>query len=73
MTKDNDDIRLERDALRAEVARLREALEPFAAVADRVHTSRTDNQTLLGYDGVELTAGHFRRARAALNEQEPKP
>ena len=56
----------ERDTLSARVAELEQALEPFAAVADHVRDSRKDGDVLLGYDGEELTAGQFRRARAVL-------
>lgn len=62
----------ERDALTAEVARLREALAPFIAAAERVKASEARGRhypDTVGF-GMGLTIGDLRRA-AAL--QEPKP
>jgi hypothetical protein len=50
----------------AEIARLREALEPFAALADRYDPPEGDD-THAAWDQTALpTLGDFRRARAAL-------
>ena len=57
------------EALQRENVELREALEPFAAIADQLPIRSVgvpDHKPLWGYDGVELSYGDFRRARALL-------
>lgn len=57
------------EALQRENAELREALEPFAAIADQLPIRSVgvpDHRSVWGYDGVELSYGDFRRARALL-------
>ena len=65
------------DALVAENARLREALEPFASCANDEPDYYPDDELIssewLYMEGVNLTHGSFRRARAAALAQEPKP
>lgn len=61
------------DALRAQVAKLREALEPFAGLAaerflDPGLWNDNDGFAVL-FDGYDLTVGDFRRARAALGKE----
>lgn len=62
----------ERDALKAEVERLRGALEPFAAVAERDigdDEADHDRYRVMSERNARaplLCVGHFRRARAAL-------
>lgn len=57
-------------ALEAENARLRAALEKFARFVNEMDALRPafyrDDDTLLSYDGVEITVGDLREARAAL-------
>ena len=52
--------------LLAEVKRLEEALKPFAAVGGRVSADTNDERHIWPIGGI--TAGDFRRARAALKE-----
>lgn len=49
-----------------EVERLREALRPFAAAARQISPGAGDDTRV--YSGG-LTAGHYRRARAALEDR----
>jgi hypothetical protein len=55
-------------ALRAEIARLQEALAPFAAV--RVSEFHPDAAHIVSSDDAVVTVGDLRRARAALNHTE---
>ena len=50
----------------AKVKRLEEALKPFAAVGGRVSADTNDERHIWPIGGI--TAGDFRRARAALKE-----
>ena len=52
--------------LLAKVKRLEEALKPFAAVGGRVSADTNDERHIWPIGGI--TAGDFRRARAALKE-----
>jgi len=57
------------EALQRENADLQEALMPFAAIADQLPIRSVEvpeHKPLWGYDGVELSYGNFRRARALL-------
>ena len=58
-------------ALAAEVQRLRTALEPLAALIDVLPDAtqiiHRDEVPFYSFDGVELTYGDARRARAALD------
>lgn len=55
------------DTAKAEVAMLREALEPFAKVAFDIITNRDDDEALADTLAADrLTWGHLRRARTAL-------
>ena len=61
------------DALRAENARLREALEPFAKAADKADASSETAMRLVGSGhsddctpGWGINYGHVKAARAAL-------
>jgi hypothetical protein len=54
-------------ALTAERDRLREALEPFAAMASAGDQKPKDDAVWAGQDGLRITYGDFRRARAALS------
>jgi hypothetical protein len=59
--------------LRAEVARLREALEPFAAVAQETWDAAPDGSYLEDVGmGSSITLGMCRIARAALSQPEGK-
>ena len=63
----------EYEALRSERDALREALAPFAALPDlRNLGAKHDVDPVWGVNGVCLTVGDFRRARAALTG-EAKP
>ena len=53
------------DALRAEIARLREALEPFAAEAEAYDPPEGDDYYIAW--GADFPIGALRRARAALH------
>jgi len=62
-----DEMANRMEALIAERARLREALEPFAAMADAPDISGDgDNATMLYVDGLKVTVGDLRRARESL-------
>jgi len=55
--------------LRAENDRLREALQPFAAIPDPRNPNGPHNDSpVWGRNGVTLTVGDFAKARAALGE-----
>lgn len=58
----------EHNAAEARVKELETALRPFAKVADVIRPFRSDREPLLGYDGIDLTAGDFRAARSALGD-----
>lgn len=45
-----------------------EALKPFAAMADAGDQRPSDDAVWAGQDGLRLTYGDFRRARAALQK-----
>ena len=65
MSEKNDEIAL----LRAEVKRLRTALEPFSALAKYYDPEEEDeNDQLVWYEAGKPTIGDLRRARAALKE-----
>ena len=53
-------------ALQAENARLREALEPFAALLKAHHANLPDSQPIFGIEGSNFTVGDLRKARKAL-------
>jgi hypothetical protein len=56
------------EAAEAEVKRLREALEPFAALGEEASwMTKPDDAGAWGFDGVSLTWGDFRRARTTLS------
>jgi len=71
-------LKAERDALAAEVARMREALKPFADASDGLEPNDYDARVVAWIGNAEpngggaygLHASDFRRARAAL-AQEP--
>lgn len=61
--------------LRAENAKLREALMPFAAVATKIQQSepdRPDGTYLATYGGLRITMGHLRAAKAAVDSDNEK-
>lgn len=60
------------DAEKARADRLAKALEPFAAMADAGDQRPKDDAVWAGQDGVHITYGDFRAARAAL-QQETQP
>ena len=56
------------------IAELEAALEPLKALSDRVfddgmNSSKTDDTALYGFDGVYITYGDLRRARAVLSQE----
>lgn len=62
----------ERDAAEARADRLAKALEPFAAIAGAGDQRPKDDAVWAGQDGLRITYGDFRAARAAL-QQETQP
>jgi polyribonucleotide nucleotidyltransferase len=60
-------------ALLAEVARLREALEPFAELLKKHQAGYVDAHPVYGIDYSVITVGDLRRARAALQAVEETP
>lgn len=54
----------------AESAALREALKPFADVAQKFPPSKEDVRPLFVFNGVELTYGDFRKALALVRKGE---
>lgn len=62
-------VRAKLEALQRENAELREALKPFALLADELSidmSSRPNDRPAWGFNDAELTYGDFRRARALL-------
>lgn len=57
-------------SLSQERDRLREALEPFASLADCYDPDEGDSDQL-AWGNNATTIGHLRRARAALNKEKP--
>ena len=56
----------------ARIAELEEALRPFAVMADAGDQRPKDESVWAGQDGLRITYGDFRIARAAL-QQETQP
>lgn len=57
------------EAMNREMAELREALQPFARLADELSVdmgSKPNDRPIWGFNGAELTYGDFRRARALI-------
>lgn len=63
-----DALKADYDTARAQVAKLREALEPFAAHADLLTDDDPEDTIICGFDGQYLRAGDVRHARAVLKE-----
>lgn len=53
-----------------EIERLREALRPFAAVADQLNPNCGENVSVALMPGCTIKAGHLRAARQALGDDE---
>ena len=75
----NPDYASALDTARAEIERLRTALNPFSAIGqyliDQGFTTKPDNGDMWGFDGISVTYGDFRTAaRATLSPavKEPK-
>lgn len=62
-----DDLTARLSAAEAEIGRMREALEPFAKLAEAMaENTKPDDWISWGYNDADLLYGDFRRARAAL-------
>lgn len=72
--KEADALRDQLAASEERVREMREALEPFAAMAEAIGESRpsirTDEDTVYGFEKTRLSLGDFKRARAALGRKE---
>ena len=68
----NGKLVAEIEALRAENARLREALNPFAVVAEMTIGESEDDRDLFrpARNGPRLIVADFRKARAAMGESD---